>query len=638
MHQGLTVSSGRRYPVRLMRRSLGPLVIALLLASLMPPASAESRDPEMPTPALLERDVARGELDRATADLYLASALTASGDLPAAYRSDVPWRGTLPLLRLRERLAAMPRGMERRAIRDVLESSPGTCSGDTGATVYPDPGSTYFYIEYDPIGGGLNIDQYAASLDTSWNTEVNTFGWAAPPVAPVPAPGNKYHVVVTDLGDSLYGYVSNAGTHAGPVGNNPNTPWNDVDAQASCMVLNSDYTGFPSPPIASLQSTAAHEFAHSVQFGYGAITGANQPDVTFTEGLATWIEDEVFDAANDNYYFLWPDFTDDMGDHDGSPYAYWVVFRALTERYGTGTAGAGEQIMQDFWELTSQSTTSNQFPALNQGLVNKGTNLPDAYHAAAIALVFNRACGGGYVYPYCLEEGPAMVANPGNDPDPVPTGAIASVPGTFSDSVADNYALDWISLPTTGGPYNVTLQNTSAGGQLRATVACDTGSALNLSPLPAVVGAGASTTLARFSPSGCASLVAVITNQSQTADNPLTSANRTYTLSVSPPPPAPVTHQRQVSMRLRKHLQARGSVTASDGFASCLDGEAVQIQRRKRGGWLTVRTATTQANGSYRAKLPDKPGKYRSLLAESAAGPLDLCGAAQSAPRKHRHV
>lgn len=625
--------------MELMRRSLTVLILAAILAALLSsaaPASAErSGKRVLPTPALIERDVARGKLDRAEADLYLASALAAPGDLPVAYRSDVPWHGTVPLLQLRERLASMAPGPERRAIRETLATSPGTCSGDTGATV--DTSSTYFYIEHDAIGAGLTIANYVTALDTSWNTEVNTFGWAAPPVAPTPTPTGKYHVIVTDLGDSLYGYVSSVGTHAGLVGNNPNTTWNDVDAQASCMVLNSDYTGFPSPPIASLESTAAHEFAHSVQFGYGAITGPNSPDDLFVEGLATWIEDEVFDAANDNYYFLWPDFTDDMGDHAGSPYAYWVVFRALTERHGTGTAGAGEQIMEDFWELTSQSTTSNQFPALNQGLMNKGTNLPDAYHAAAIAMLFNKACVGGYVYPYCLEEGPAMVANPGNDPDPAPTGAIASVPGTFSDSVADNYALDWIALPTMAGPYAVTLQNTSMGGQLRATVACDTGSALNLSPLPAVVGAGATTTLASFSPSGCSSVVAVITNQSQTADNPVTSANRTYTLTTGTPAPVSVTHQRQVSLALKKHLVARGTVTASDGFASCLDSEAVQIQRRKKGTWSTVKTATTQANGSYRAKLPDKPGKYRAVLAESAASSQNLCSAAQSGVRKHRH-
>jgi hypothetical protein len=598
-----------------MRRSLAVLILAAILAALLPSATTASAgrgEPELPTPALLEREVAQGRLDRAEADLYLAYAFGAPGKLPAAYRSDVPWRGTLPLLRLRDRLAAMPRGTERRAIREVLQASPGTCLGDTGATVYP--GSTYFYIEYDPIGGGLTIDQYAVSLDTSWNTEIITFGWAAPPVATTPAPGNKYHVVVTDLGSGLYGYVSNSGTHAGLVGNNPNTTWNDVDAFASCMVLNTDYSTFPGTPQAALDATTAHEFAHSVQFGYGAITGTNTPDQAFIEGGATWMEDEVFDGSNDNYNYLWPTFTDDMGSYGSSPYPYWVVFRALTERFGTGSAGAGEQVMEDFWELTSQSTSSNMLPAINTALMNKGTNLADAYHAAAIALKFNRACGGGYVYPYCLEEGPNYVAAAGATPL---QGTISSVPGSFPGSVPDNYALNWVALPTSGGSYDVTLQNTSAGGQFRGTVACDTGSALALFPLPAVVGAGGSTDLAGFDPSGCLSVVAVITNQSQTADNPTSSVARTYTLQTGSPTVA--------TLAVAKSGNGVGTVTSSPAGINC----GADCTENYPVGTEVTLTATAGANSVFTGWSGDCSGTSSTCMltmdaAKTATATFDL--------------
>jgi hypothetical protein len=106
------------------------------------------------------------------------------------------------------------------------------------------------------------------------------------------------------------------------------------------------------------------------------------------------------------------------------------------------------------------------------------------------------------------------------------------VGNSYSGSVQDNYALNWVSLPTSGGPYTVTLQNTSPGGQLRASVVCNTGSALNVSALPSVAGAGASATLTNFNPSGCTSVVAVITNQSQTANNPASCTARTYQISV----------------------------------------------------------------------------------------------------------
>ena len=70
------------------------------------------------------------------------------------------------------------------------------------------------------------------------------------------------------------------------------------------MVLNQDYRRFPSPPLKSLQATAAHEFNHGIQFGEGGLTGVGAPDLVFTEGGATWMEDEVFDTANDNYFYL----------------------------------------------------------------------------------------------------------------------------------------------------------------------------------------------------------------------------------------------------------------------------------------------------------------------------------------------
>ncbi|MGH2766914.1 MAG: hypothetical protein ACRDKA_13550, partial [Actinomycetota bacterium] len=361
------------------------LVLALLASLMVASAGAAPDRPGPPvrtlsTPELLERAVDRGRLDRATADRFLAFALGAHRKLPARFVSDVPWDGTLPLLHLKERVKRMSPGPQRAAIREVLD--PVNCSTETAGLDEID--STYFHIHYEdplPAGPGLTITDYGDSLDTAWETEVVDFGWAAPPLD---IGFTEYPVFVNDLVSGLYGFVTNTGLP----GDNPNTPWDDVDAFASCMVLNEDYSSppFPSPPQASLDATTAHEFNHSIQFGYGAITGPNAPDDVFVEGGATWMEDEVFDDSNDNYNFLWPDFAMSMGEHTGDPYGYFVVFRALTERFGTGAAGAGEQVMQGFWELTSKSLTSNQFPALNAALGNKGTSLADAFHAGAIAI------------------------------------------------------------------------------------------------------------------------------------------------------------------------------------------------------------------------------------------------------------
>jgi hypothetical protein len=497
----------------------------------LPADNAGAVGQDLSTPALIKLALARGEIDEETALLYLAYALGDYEKLPAQFHSNVPWDGTLPLHDLQEAVSTMKDSAKQRSIIGILS---GSCSSSSSAL--PNIlNSTNFHIQYDTVGGGLTVNDYRDSLETAWTKEITQFGWAAPPVlAGNPPPGNRYHVRIDNLGGGLYGFVSSGGAHAGSVGDNPNTAWNDVDALASCMSLNRDFSGFPGSAQQALDATTAHEFNHSIQYGYGAAIGANVPDDIFFEGGATWMEDEVFDAANDNYNYLWPTFNQCMGQYTASPYPYWITFRGLTERYGTDTPGGGEQVMQDFWELTSQNAASN-LAALNTALVNKGTTLADAFHAYAVAVKFNKTCGGGYSYPYCFEEAANYVAAAGAT---LVNGNIASVGNSYNGNVADNYTLNWVTLPTGGGPYSVTLQNTSAGGQLRASVVCDSGTTLSVTPLPSVVGSGSSSQLASFNPAGCSSVVAVITNQSQTLDNPGSCAARSYTLTTGASAPA----------------------------------------------------------------------------------------------------
>jgi hypothetical protein len=384
----------------------------------------------------------------------------------------------------------------------------------------------HFRIAYDParIQGGLDVRDYSRALETSWATEVKEFGWAKPPLKR--ASNARYPVRVADLGGGLYGFVTSGGTGAGLVGDNLATAWNDQDALATCMVLNQDYSLFPSSPKHSLQATAAHEFNHSIQFGYGALTGAKRPDPVFIEGGATWMEDEVFDGANDSLFYLWPVFEQSMGEYNNPwPYNHWVVFRALTESFGTGVAGGGEDVMQDFWELTSRRTSGN-LVAMNTALQNQGGTLADAFHAAAIALKFNKACEGGYVAPYCLEEGPAYVSLAG----PTDSHAtISTVGDQVSRSIAENYATNWVLLPTGTTPYVVTLTNNGTGGQIRGSLVCDTGAALVVTALPSTVGPSQSS-FTPFNPTGCDIPVAVLTNQFQADENPFSSTLQAYTL------------------------------------------------------------------------------------------------------------
>ena len=420
--------------------------------------------------------------------------------------------------------------MERLAGTTAERGTADACGGYGGNKPHKRT-TAHFLIRYNAAGieGGLTIRNYARTLETSWRTELTDFGWPKPPFRA--SANGLYHVRIENLGTGLYGFVTTNGATAGLVGNNPNTSWADHDAYASCMVLNQDYRGFPSVPLKSLQSTAAHEFNHAIQFGEGGLTGVGAPDLVFVEAGATWMEDEVFDNANDNVFYLWPNMAHSMGDHpeNSEVYSYWIALRAMTERFGTGTPGGGEDVLQEFWEQTSRET-SNNLNALDAGLALKGESLPGAFHTGAIAIRFSRTCGGGYVYPYCLEEGGAYRSVVGayqND------ASIGGIGGGAGGTIRDDYAARFVGLPEGGTAYDVTLSNDDTGGELRGSVVCDTGGALQVNALSQVADAGEQATLNAFDPSGCSTVVLVITNQDQHGANPASAAARDYSVDTN---------------------------------------------------------------------------------------------------------
>ena len=226
-----------------------------------------------------------------------------------------------------------------------------------------------------------------------------------------------------------------------------------------------------------MESTAAHEFNHSIQFGYGDLAGANVPDDVFVEGGATWMEDEVFDGSNDNQYYLWPRFGESMGSYAASPYPYWVVLRGLVERLGHATDGTGsEQAMQEFWESISRGDASD-LGAFREALALQGIDLASAYSDWALAVKFSRPCDAAYVPPFCIEQGDDYANAAGLPRAQLHVDAVGD---SVTGSIPDNYSLSWVRLPKDGGPFNVRVRNTSGGGALKVRVACDLGPGLGL--------------------------------------------------------------------------------------------------------------------------------------------------------------
>ena len=102
------------------------------------------------------------------------------------------------------------------------------------------------------------------------------------------------------------------------------------------------------------------------------------------------------------------------------------------------------------------------------------------------------------------------------------------------------------------------------------------------------------------------------------------------------PQPEPQTHARTVAMALARHLRVRGSVTSPTGPSRCTDNVTLRVQRKSGTGWRTLARPTTDAAGTYTARVPDRPGRYRATVAFDT-DPLDSCAAATSEVARHRH-
>jgi IPT/TIG domain-containing protein len=99
------------------------------------------------------------------------------------------------------------------------------------------------------------------------------------------------------------------------------------------------------------------------------------------------------------------------------------------------------------------------------------------------------------------------------------------------------------------------------------------------------------------------------------------------------------THEREVTLALRRHLVASGRVTAQGGFDACEAGATVKVQRRRPGGkWRTVGTDTSNAKGVFRERVKDRPGVYRAIaVRKELNGGNEVCREGHSPRVKHRH-
>lgn len=292
----------------------------------------------------IENDYRRGLISLDEKVLLQVKAIRNYDQLPVKYKSDDnatfhsgSRSATLVLLYIRtiwETLSPETRSSVNKSLTRI-----------GAAFTYDSPGG-FFKLHYDTAGPNAVeatdtsgnsvpdfIDRCAAYLDTSY-VQHTVLGYWDPPSDGVAGGDSLYDIYFLETG--IYGYMV-------PEGQGP-APWNDY---YSYIVLNRDFLDFPpnndpeGDVAGAAKATVAHEFHHAVQVAYDA-----SEDLWFMESDATYMEDIVFDNADDNYNYLQAFYSaPHLSLTENTVHAYssfvWEVF--LAEKFDTS-------LMVAIWE------------------------------------------------------------------------------------------------------------------------------------------------------------------------------------------------------------------------------------------------------------------------------------------------
>lgn len=364
------------------RRSLLVLALLLIVPLLSPSAAAtEGRrgapqrpgaSASRPTADGLTRALRAGRIDRATYALERARALFDLAGVRARYGDVARPDGRKATMVLRDLLAVYDRlpYSERQAARSILARPTSNRDPDRYTTTEEPPycatNSCIHYVATtedapptDDLGGVVGVPDWVESVSAEfegvWGQEIATFGFRAPK-SDVTSKDNggdaKFDIYLGQLGDDdLYGYCTT---------DDPNAfsrKYAFDDFSAYCVIDN-DFAEFGALAGApALRVTLAHEFFHAVQFAYDFFE-----DRWFMESSATWMEEQVFDAIDDNTQYLnagalgkpWVPL-DSNGTNFGV-YGNWIFHQFISELLATGDVN-DVTVMKGAWQRADASAT-----------------------------------------------------------------------------------------------------------------------------------------------------------------------------------------------------------------------------------------------------------------------------------------
>lgn len=196
------------------------------------------------------------------------------------------------------------------------------------------------------------IDSVAFYLEYTWDVEINQLGYLAPP------PDNR------GIGPELDIYICNLpATYYGLARPEEDNPTGD-NTVSGFLILDNDYTGYPTPGIAGLRVTVAHEFHHIVQFSR-YMYDFSQSDLY--EATSVWMERQVMPTIPDYLQYVKEflgqtqsyGFSTQKTREDVTGYAHVIYLDLLAKRIN-------RDVVREIWDRFAE--TGDMFVAIDRAL------------------------------------------------------------------------------------------------------------------------------------------------------------------------------------------------------------------------------------------------------------------------------
>ena len=266
----------------------------------------------------------------------------------------------------------------------------------------------HFRIHYNTTGsdsistadssGVIGIPDYietvAAAFEHTYYVEVDSMQFTRPPSDANTSGSDHFDVYIQNLPLSYY-----ALTYADElVGDNNNSAVTEVNAWTSYIEIRNNYSGFPNTEEENIQVTAAHEFFHSIQFGYDGWD--TNYEIWLLEATAVLMEEIVFDDINDCYQYMpgWfsrPYLALDL--NTSHYYGSFIFFQYIYEHLG-----GYETIRRIFKRSIIHDSYDQDYSHLeiSEALQYVGFSFQDALNKMVVANLIMSSSPGAGIYSY----------------------------------------------------------------------------------------------------------------------------------------------------------------------------------------------------------------------------------------------